>query len=247
MDPGGKISFRGRLTEKDWREAMHLVRTTRKVQDPRYHGLKALIVAILLAVLAARIPWMLVVAGLLAYIAWEQLSLDRRTWRQQHPGDRNGFFSTAGFEIVTSESTSSRPWEAVVRSFSSAELLVLETGPNSFTVLPRYFFASDEDWQELHILLGTATAGRMENLPVAPPPAPTPRGWAENIGRAGCFVLLGLLVLVIAYLLLGFLVLLLAAWSEKRAIEAERPRPTTEVAQRFRAPGAEDDRNVDYH
>jgi hypothetical protein len=37
---------------------------------------------------------------------------------------------------------------------------------------------------------------------------------------------------VIAYLLLGFLVLLLAAWSEKRAIEAERPRPATEVAQR---------------
>ncbi len=155
MDPeADKISFRGRLTEKDWRRAMSLVRASQRTISPYLAGTFALLAGLLFVAVAIVNFWLLIPGGLLLYFAWSQLTGDRRSFRQmQSLEEISGSLSAAGFETNYLGATTQSRWNSVLRCLTSRNIVVLETAPQTFLLLPRHYFASDEAWKALQQLL----------------------------------------------------------------------------------------------
>lgn len=165
MDPeADKIAFRGRLTEKDWRRAMSLVRASQQTISPYLAGTFALLAGLLFVAVAIVNFWLLIPGGLLLYFAWSQLTGDRRSFRQMQSLDEiSGSFSAAGYVTNYLGATTDSRWNSVRRCLTSRNIVVLETAPQTFLILPRHYFASDEAWKALRHLLSTATPSRPTN------------------------------------------------------------------------------------
>ncbi len=81
----------------------------------------------------------------------------RRSWRnyQQLHGAVSGQVGDSGLDWRTETSTTSLPWAKIIGHRLTRDLALLYYAPRCAFFLPREFFATEQDWRSLHVLLST--------------------------------------------------------------------------------------------